>query len=50
MTYIPNEDAYWPWYAGWKKDGAWRLAESWDITPEQIEQLSVSVVPSSIKT
>jgi hypothetical protein len=44
MVYIPNEGSYWPWYAGWEQRKGWRLIESWDITPEQIEQLSARVL------
>jgi hypothetical protein len=38
MAYIPATDSYWTWYAGWKRERAWSVAETWDITRDELER------------
>ena len=39
MAYTPVENSYWPWYAGWQQDGAWRLVETWDMKRQDLARL-----------
>jgi hypothetical protein len=42
MTYLPSGEEYWPWYANWDKGESWRIAQTKQITPEQLSTFQES--------
>jgi hypothetical protein len=36
MAYLPSNGEYWPWYASWKRNESWRIAETKHITVQEL--------------
>ena len=39
MVYLPVAGSYWSWYAGWQKQGTWRLIETRNIKRDELLRL-----------